>query len=516
MAEPDEAAAGASAFDRDAANAINQRIFETSLDLILVVDRRGTFIRVSPSAYKIIGYRPEEMVGRSARPFLHPDDLDNTREEMRRARRGREMRNFECRYIHRDGHAVPLAWTGVWSEPEQQHFFIGRDISERKAAEEQLRRAQRMDAIGQLTGGMAHDFNNLLGVIVGNLDLLRLNGRLSAEDRELVDEAANAAMMGADLIRRLLAFARRQPLQPERVAVNRLVGDIAELLGRTLGENIPISLNLDDEVWDVLVDPAQLEASLVNLATNARDAMPQGGRLIITTGNRRLDEEYAAAHAELAPGDYVMLEVSDSGGGIPPEVMAHIFEPFFTTKEPGKGTGLGLSMVFGFVKQSGGHINVYSEPGVGTTFRLYLPRDPAGRAAAAASEPAAATAGGDETVLVVEDNEAVRRIVMRQLASLGYRVAAAGSAAEALEVLARERITLLFSDIVMPGGMSGIELAEAARARWPGLRVLLTSGFPEARLRGTGYPADGVRLLSKPYGREQLARTLREVLDRPA
>jgi signal transduction histidine kinase/ActR/RegA family two-component response regulator len=454
------------------------------------------------------------MVGRSARPFLHPDDLDSTREEMRRARRGREMRNFECRYMHKDGRVVPLAWMGVWSEPEEQHFFIGRDISDRKAAEEQLRHAQRMDAIGQLTGGMAHDFNNLLGVIVGNLDLLRLNDGLSADDRELVDEASNAAMMGADLIRRLLAFARRQPLQPEKIAVNRLVGDVVGLLNRTLGENIPISLNLDDAVWDVLVDPAQLEASLVNLATNARDAMPQGGRLIITTGNRRLDAEYAATHAELAPGDYVMVEVSDSGGGIPPEVMARIFEPFFTTKEPGKGTGLGLSMVFGFVKQSGGHINVYSEVGVGTTFRLYLPRDPADLPAAAEAQAAAPAGGGDETILLVEDNEAVRRIVKRQLDSLGYRVAEASTAAEALERLADEDITLLFSDIVMPGGMSGIELAHAARARWPGLRVLLTSGFPEARLSGTGYPVDGVRLLSKPYGRDQLARTLREALDR--
>ena len=498
--------------DRQTTNAINQRIFDTSLDLILVVDRHGTFIRVSPSARKIIGYDPAELVGRSARDVLYPPDLDNTREEMRLARRGRLMRNFECRYVHRDGRVVPLSWMGVWSEAEQQHFFIGRDISDRDAVEQRLRQSQRMDAVGQLTGGMAHDFNNLLGIIIANLDLLRDSARLDAEQREILGDAVDAALRGADLTRRLLAFARRQPLQPERVGINELVSSIVGLLGRTLGERIPIRVNLATDLWPVLVDPAQLEASLVNLATNARDAMPNGGALIIATANRVLDGEYAAGHSELVPGDYVMIEVSDTGTGIPPEIMTRVFEPFFTTKEPGKGTGLGLSMVFGFAKQSGGHINVYSEPGKGTTFRLYLPRAEAEATRPTQSETLP-VGGGSETILIVEDNEGIRRVVTRQLTRLGYRVIEAQDAAAALESLDVEEIALLFTDIVMPGAMDGVELAREAMARWPGLKVVLTSGFPELRLNGEADALAGLRLLSKPYRREELARALRETLD---
>jgi PAS domain S-box-containing protein len=497
----------------DAANTINQRIFETSLDLILVVDRRGTLLRVSPSALTILGYDPSEMIGHTAKEFLYPPDLDNTRNEMRLGRRGRLMRNFECRYVHKGGRVVPLSWMGVWSEPEQQHFFIGRDISDREVVAERLRQAQRMDAIGQLTGGMAHDFNNLLGVVIGNLDLLRLETGLGADQRELVAEALEAALRGADLTRRLLAFARRQPLQPEPVAVNDLVSNIVGLLQRTLGEQIPIRVDFAPDLWPVLVDPAQLESSLVNLATNARDAMPRGGQLMIATANRALDADYASLHAELAPGDYVMIEVSDTGAGIPPEIMNRVFEPFFTTKETGKGTGLGLSMVFGFVKQSGGHINIYSEPGRGTTFRLYLPRDSTGAMVAAKPEAAAPAPGGNEAILVVDDNEPIRRAVRRQLTQLGYRVLEASSAAAALEVLGREQIALLLTDIVMPGEMNGIELTRTAMARSPGLKVVLTSGFPEARVNGTSEPIAGLRLLNKPFRREELARTLREILD---
>jgi PAS domain S-box-containing protein len=509
----DGAGAGASEIDRDAANAINQRIFATSLDLLLVVDRRGTFVRVSPSAKTILGIEPGDMVGRSARAFVHPPDLDHTRAEMRHARRSGLSRTFECRYMHQDGRPVPLSWLGVWSEPEQQYFFIGRDISEREAVQERLRQAQRMDAIGQLTGGLAHDFNNLLGVIIGNLDLLRLNDRLDPDDAELVGDAIEAALRGADLTRRLLAFARRQRLQPQHIVINDLVAAIAGLLARTLGEQVPIVLQLGDGIWTVSVDPTQLEASLVNLATNARDAMPGGGRLTIKTGNRQLDADYAAEHPELMPGDYAMIEVSDSGAGIPADILPRIFEPFFTTKGPAKGTGLGLSMVFGFVKQSGGHINVYSEPGVGTTFRLYLPRDASGAPAGAPEPEPPASVGGDETILIVEDNEAMRRVVKRQLTDLGYRVVEADSAAAALELLEDQPITLLFSDVVMPGEMDGIELARTAMTRWPALKVLLTSGFPESRLDPNGDDLAGLRLLGKPYRRDELARALREFLD---
>ena len=497
-------------------DALNQRIFDTSLDLILVCDKRGTLTRVSPSSNAILGYDPSELVGHSAREFLFADDLDNTRTEMRLARRGREMRNFECRYVHKNGRVVPLAWTGVWSEAEQQHFFIGRDISDKEAVENRLRQAQRMDAVGQLTGGLAHDFNNLLAVIIGNLGLLRDGGRIAAEDTPLLEDSLDAARLGAELTKRLLAFARRQRLEPRPLAVNDMIHGVAALLGRTLGEQISISLSLADDVWPVLVDPGQLEASLVNLATNARDAMPNGGRLTIATGNRVLGADYVAAHAELAPGDYAMIEISDTGTGIPPDIMLRIFEPFFTTKETGKGTGLGLSMVFGFVKQSGGHINVYSETGNGTTFRLYLPRLVG---AAAALGPAkietGPVRGGDETILVVEDNEAIRHVVKLQLASLGYRSIEADRAAAALDILAREKVSLVLTDVVMPGGMSGVELAQTARMRWPSLKILLTSGFPEARLDEGGQVLPGIRLLGKPYAKEDLARALREALDVP-
>ncbi|MGH7073529.1 MAG: ATP-binding protein [Stellaceae bacterium] len=499
--------------ERDRINAINQRIFETSLDLILVCDKRGTFLRVSPSSMAIIGYDPAEMISRSARQFLHLDDLDKTRAEMQAARRGHAMRNFECRYVHRDGHEVPLAWAGIWSEREQQHFFIGRDITERKAIEQRLREAQRMDAIGRLTGGMAHDFNNLLGVIIGNLELASSRGQLDSEDSELVASAIEATLMGADLTRRLLAFARRQQLKPQRIEVNDLVRDVVGILGRTLGEHITISVRLAQDAWPVHADPAQLEASLVNLATNARDAMPRGGRLTITTANRHLDQDYASMHAELTPGDYAMIEVGDSGSGIPPEVISRIFDPFFTTKEPGKGTGLGLSMVFGFAKQSGGHINVYSEARAGTTFRLYLPRDRTAADTAETPTVAVLSAGSGETILVVEDNAAMRRVVVRQLTELGYRVIDVEDPTAALAALEREEVALLFSDIVMPGEMTGAELAQAAMARWPALKVILTSGFPEARVAGIGDTVAGLLLLSKPYRRTDLAAALRQVLD---
>jgi PAS domain S-box-containing protein len=494
-------------------DALNQRIFDTSLDLILVCDKRGTLTRISPSAKAILGYEPAEMSGHSAREFLYPEDLDTTREEMRRARRGGDIRNFDCRYVHRDGHVVPLVWTGVWSEPEQRHFFIGRDVTERKATEERLRLAQRMDAIGQLTGGMAHDFNNLLGVVIGSLDMVRIRARIDREDDELIAGAIDAALLGADLIRRLLAFARRQQLKPQRVDINELVKNMVGILARTLGENIPVDSDLDEDVWPVRADPAQLEASLINLATNARDAMPAGGRLTIRTANRILDDDYAIMHPEVTTGDYAMLEVSDTGTGIPPELLSRVFEPFFTTKEAGKGTGLGLSMVFGFVKQSGGHISVYSEASVGTTFRLYLPREYRPETEAEVARVIAPAVGGTETVLLVEDNAAMRKVAHRQLTELGYRVFEADGATAALEAMVQQPFALMFSDVVMPGELNGIDLAQIAMARYPALKVLLTSGFPEARVTGNGHTPPGMRLLNKPYRRAELARAVREILD---
>ena len=290
------------------------------------------------------------------------------------------------------------------TELARSNETLRREIAERKQAEAHLVQAQKMEAIGNLSGGMAHDFNNLLGIIIGNLDMLRDLTKGNADIDELAGDALEAALRGAELTSRLLAFARRQPLSPARIDVNALVGGITKLLARTLGEEIVVVLTLSPHLWPVVADPAQLEAALTNLATNARDAMPKGGNLTIVTGNRQLDHDYASQHPEVVPGDHVMIEVSDTGTGMPPDVAARIFEPFFTTKAQGKGTGLGLSMVFGFMKQSGGHINVYSEPGIGTTFRLYLPRATDGSVADRQSAPGQEPRGRGEVVLVVEDN----------------------------------------------------------------------------------------------------------------
>ena len=391
------------------------------------------------------------------------------------------------------------------------------DISRQRRMEEQLRQSLKMEAVGNLTGGLAHDFNNLLGVVIGNLDLVEPLVEKDADIAGLVDDARAAALHGAELTRRLLAFARRQPLQPNPVEPNELVSETAKLLSRTLGENIEITLELGRDVWPILVDAAQLQAALLNLSTNARDAMPSGGRLMIATGNRTLDEEYAATHAEVVPGDYTMIEVSDNGTGMTPEILRQVFEPFFTTKAVGQGTGLGLSMVFGFVKQSGGHVSVYSEPGVGTTFRLYLPR--AEHVAQVAPAPVAAPLprATGETVLAVEDNEALRLIVVRQLEDLGYRVIEADGAAAALAALETAHADLLFTDIVMPGTIDGFALAKRVLAEHPDMKVLLTSGFPDAKINGNlGEMAGSARLLGKPYRKDELARLLREVLDQRA
>jgi signal transduction histidine kinase/ActR/RegA family two-component response regulator len=391
------------------------------------------------------------------------------------------------------------------------------ETAERRKAEAQLHQAQKMEALGQLTGGLAHDFNNHLGIIIGNLDMLGEDPGLDAEHKELVDDALTAAFSGADLTRRLLAFARRQPLRPERVDANRLVGEITKLLRRTLGERIVIRLSLDAAVPEILADPVQLETAIANLANNARDAMPDGGQLTITTGTRYLDEEYSAEHSEVTPGSYVMVEVTDTGCGMVPEIAERIFEPFFTTKDPGKGTGLGLAMVFGFLKQSGGHINVYSEPGQGTTFRLYM--RPAEAAAEAADAPLADTeqlAGAGERILVVEDNAKLRRVLVRQLEELGYKVSEAENAAVALALIdAGHEIDLLLTDVVMPGKIDGCALAREFVERRPSGRVLLTSGFPGTRLTDAAGLGVGPRLLGKPYRRRELAQTLRETFADP-
>jgi PAS domain S-box-containing protein len=518
IAEVDLVAAPTLAPERDSDAAINQRIFETSVDLILVVDRKGAVIRVSPSALSILGYRPEEMIGRSAREFLHSDDLDSTREEMRLARRGREMRNFECRYVHKKGHVIPMAWTGVWSDLEKQHFFIGRDMTERVKLETQLRHAEKMEAIGQLTGGVAHDFNNILTVIAGSIDILAGAVAHDPQLAAIAKSVDDAAERGAQLTQRMLSFARRQALQARTIDLNEVVQSMAPILQRTLGEHINVSAGRTEGLWPAIADPSQFEDAVLNLAVNARDAMPQGGLLMIETANVHLDEYYAAENVEVAAGDYAAVIVTDSGSGMPREVIERAFDPFFTTKEVGLGTGLGLSMVYGFAKQSHGHVKIYSELGHGTSVRLYLPRASGANAQAAdgASQIPEHKSRGNETVLVVEDDPAVRRVAVTILEGLGYRVLQAGDGKSALEIIGRsDAIDLLFTDLIMPNGMNGIDLLENARALRPRLRALFTSGYSEQFLKGRNGAADGVPLLGKPYRRQRLAEAVRDAMGRP-
>src|SRR6516162_5855446 len=449
-------------------------IYETAVDAIIVSDQHGIIREFSRAAEAMTGYQAAELVGQNMRVLLPP--AMRREPERNTARYLWSARELEvCR---KDGSIFPAQLSiAEWWAGGHRHFTgILRDLStqhreqvERTKLEAQLHQAQKMEAIGNLTGGMAHDFNNMLGVIIGNIDLLRDLKNDDPDVEELTCEALDAAFRGADLTRRLLAFARQQPLQPQCVDVNVLVSGITRLLSRTLGEDIEISLHLSPELWPVVVDPAQLEASLTNLATNARDAMPDGGRLMVVTGNRCLDDDYAAQHSEVVPGGYVMVEVSDTGSGMTQEIVDRIFEPFFTTKSRHKGTGLGLSMVFGFIKQSGGHISFYSEPGIGTTFRLFLPRVMGDVLTAEAGLVVPLVHGRGEMVLVVEDNSALRRVVTRQLAELGYRVLAAEDAVAGLRLMEQQSIDLLLTDVVMPGGINGRELARRARQRWPGI-----------------------------------------------
>jgi signal transduction histidine kinase len=431
------------------------------------------------------------------------EDLVRTNQELRRSRAelGSAKSELEARVRKRT------------AELELANEALQAEITTGREAQEHLVQAQKMDAIGNLTGGLAHDFNNLLGIIIGNLDLLRTTGGDGTTAGEFISEAIEAATRGAELTHGLLAFARRQPLRLERIDVNALMSRTVKLLKRTLGENVTIALELDPMPWPVIADPAQLEASIANLATNARDSMPKGGRLGIRTTKRQLDAGYAAQHADVTPGDYVLIEVTDTGTGISRKIVNRIFEPFFTTKEPGRGTGLGLSMVFGYVKQARGHLSVDSEIGVGTTFRIYLRR---------ADEPAEATPeavtvrtgqGREETVLVVEDNEAMRRVVVRQLRELNYRVLEAGSAAEAVAVIETAAIDLLFTDMILPDGLTGIDVARVAVAKAPATRVIVTSGFPRTDFFEQAGGLANLRLLPKPYRWEDLGRAVRDALD---
>ena len=386
-----------------------------------------------------------------------------------------------------------------------------RLLYEKNVADLQLRQAQKMEAVGQLTGGVAHDLNNILTVITGTIEIL---AEAVADRPEMVAIAKmidEAAARGADLTQRLLAFARKQPLQPREVDVNKLVMEATNLLRPTLGEHVEVRMTLAD-VSPALIDPSQLTNAILNLALNARDAMADGGKLVIETSNAVLDENYAGMNSGVAAGEYVMVAVTDSGHGIPAGILDNVFEPFFTTKDVDKGSGLGLSMVYGFVKQSNGHIKIYSEEGHGTTVRIYLP-PVTGLAPSVEAASVASIEGGDETILVVEDDNLVRTFVLGQIRSLGYLTLEAVNAAEALVVIdSQQKIDLLFTDMIMPGSMNGRQLADAALQRRDSLKVLFTSGYSNEAIIHRGHLDAGVLLLAKPYRKSDLAHMIRAAL----
>jgi two-component system CheB/CheR fusion protein len=483
---------------------------------VWMCDDKGecTFLNKQWSAFT--GRPLQDELRRGFLDSIHPDDRARHEEVERDILARRAQATDEFRLRGKDGQYRWFLDTMVPRFAADStylgHLGVLIDIDDRRKLEEQLRQVQRLEAVGQLAGGVAHDFNNLLTVVIGNLDLIR---DFPDKTKNVVQYSANAlqaSQRGVELVRRMAAFSRQQVLKPRMIEMNRLIADMARLLQRSLSANIKIDIRLADDLWTARADPGQVEDSFLNLALNARDAMPDGGRIIIETANVTLDADLAARESELTPGDYTMLSVSDTGMGMTPEVLARAVQPFFTTKDVGKGSGLGLSMVYGFAKQSGGHLKIYSEAGHGCAVKLYLPRFVG--PVEAPPEPTRATpTGGSETILVVEDDELVCDYVVGQLKSLGYDILEAKDGSTALAMISGgRRIDLLFSDVMLPGGMLGPQLLEQARAHLPGLKALLTSGYSEATIlpRRIG---EVVQLLQKPYSRKDLATQIRAVLD---
>lgn len=493
------------------------RMWRLSTDLMTVADLQGVIRSVNPAWTKLLGWTQDELVGRNFFEFVHPDDHAATQVQMTRLAQGLTTSLFENRQRCRSGSYCLVTWMAV-AEGGLVHA-VGRNVTaEREAAlalkrsEAALQQAQRMESIGQLTGGVAHDFNNLLQVISGNLQLLERAVAGQERPQAYVSSAMGGVNRAANLASQLLSFSSRQPLEPETVNLGSFVSGMEELLRRTLGERITVKTVVADGLWNSLVDPARVEDALLNLAINARDAMEGSGQLTIAAGNALLDEAYARQEPDVVTGPYVLLSVTDTGSGMTPEVLLKAFEPFFSTKPHGKGTGLGLSMVYGFVKQSGGHIKVYSESGHGTTVKLYLPRC-LDDEAPALPLPQQAGTGGSETILVAEDDGGVRAIVVELLEQLGYQVLQAHDAASALAVIdTGVHIDLLFTDVVMPGTLSSPELARLARERQPQMAVLFTSGYAQDAIVHGGRLDPGLDLLGKPYTQDALASKIRHVL----
>ena len=497
-------------------------ISENAADLIAVVSVDGTRAYNSPSYEKVLGYSPEELQRTSAFEQIHPEDRAKVIEAADEAKRTGRGRRVEYRIRHKHGNWITLESTASVVRNSQGKIeklvIVNRDITERKQLEEQLRLSQKIEAIGRLSGGIAHDFNNLLGVIIGYTEALQK--RLKPEDpsREAIDEIQRAGKRAASLTQQLLAFSRKQVLAPSILDMNEIAREVEKMLGRLIGEHIELTLVLSDSLGKVKADRTQIEQVIMNLAVNARDAMPQGGKLTIETADFEWEEANPARPRYLTPGSYVLLKVTDTGSGMSPKVQAHIFEPFFTTKEKGKGTGLGLATVYGVIKQSGGYILVESEVGRGTTFEVYLPR-----VAGATESPhsprlsAKPDRKSQATVLVVEDEASLLKLTRNVLQGAGYTVLEAADAIQALDIAKRTQsaIDLLLTDVIMPG-MSGCALADALADSRKEMRVLFMSGYTDGEIATQGVLNPGTSILHKPFTQEELLHRVEEALNAAA
>jgi two-component system, cell cycle sensor histidine kinase and response regulator CckA len=490
-------------------------IGESAADMIAVVDVQGRRLYNSPSYQRLLGYSAEELGSTSAFEQIHPDDRQKVADAAKEAQHSGSGRRVEYRFRHKDGHWLILESTASLAKRSTGEVaklvIVNRDITERRQLEATLSLSQQLEAIGRLSGGVAHDFNNLLGVIIGYSEALQQ--RMSPDDpnREAIDEIRNAGQRAASLTQQLLAFSRKQVLEPKVLDLNTIVVEVEKMLGRLIGEDISLKLVLSSDLAKVKADRSQIEQVLLNLAVNARDAMPQGGKLVIETTDVTLDEKAARRRSYLVPGRYVLLKVTDTGCGMDAALQARIFEPFFTTKGKGKGTGLGLATVYGVIKQSGGYILLESEVGKGSMFEIYLPRVDEALEVPSESKRLVKLDQDHRTILLVEDERSLRKLTLSTLRDIGYTVYEAQDAREALDLAKRTEtaIDLLLTDVVMPG-MSGRALADTLSPLRPGMRVLYMSGYTDGEIAPHGVLEAGTSILRKPFTRDQLMRQVEE------
>jgi PAS domain S-box-containing protein len=489
------------------------RAWHLSKDLICVAGFDAGLHAVNPAWEAVLGYAEGELIGSSLETLIHAGDIAGARELLAVLSQRQEAGDFDCRLRHKNGSYRWFNWT---ARSEGEVFYAtGRDVTQRKHLEELLRQRQKMEAVGRLTGGLAHDFNNMLTGILGGMEIMRRRVEVGSVEglTRLIDMAISSAERAAALTHRLLAFSRRQSLDSRAIDINMLVGSMADLFGRTLGETISLGLELAPDAWPALGDTSQLESTILNLAINARDAMPGGGTLTIATRNVVLDRAFTRDQPELSPGDYVEIAVKDTGTGMAPEVLRRAFEPFYTTKPIGRGTGLGLSMVYGFAQQSRGHVAIESAPGAGTMVRLYLPRFLAERDEMAPEARVPAPRGAGEPVLLVEDDPSVRELVVEVLCELGYTAVEAKNAEEAIAILRSDQgLDLMISDVGLPG-LSGRQLAEIARIARPDLHILFMTGYAADAVHRPVFLGPHMDLMLKPFSMDAIAVKIRSIIE---